>query len=300
MMDDVLIIGGGPAGLAAAMQLRRYQIMPRLFEQGRLGGLLWNANLVENYPGFLDGVPGPELVRAIVAQARGVQITHESVIELSWQDNLFQAKTPKNVYTSRLCIIASGTKHRLLTGFNIPEGLQSRVFYDVVDLLETSGEQMIIVGSGDAAFDYALNLARKNSVIILNRSEQVKCLPLLWERVKTCEKIKYHPGTYINKISECQTSGMTVECSSPHGQLDFHADYLIGAIGRDPQLDFVSNAVLERSADLEKMGILHYVGDVQNGIFRQTAIAIGDGIRAGMRIYQLVKENTHESHRFDR
>jgi hypothetical protein len=93
---------------------------------------------------------------------------------------------------------------------------------------------------------------------------------------------------------------MTVECSSPHGPVDFHADILVGAIGREPQLDFVSASVLERSTELEKMGILHYSGDVKNGIFRQTAIAVGDGIRAGMRIYQIVKENADESHRLDR
>ncbi len=93
---------------------------------------------------------------------------------------------------------------------------------------------------------------------------------------------------------------MTVECSSPQGQAEFKADYLVGAIGREPLLDFVSASTLKQAAELEKMGILHLVGDVKNGIFRQTAIAVGDGIRAAMRIHQVKKESGHESDRLHR
>jgi thioredoxin reductase (NADPH) len=294
-IDDVLIIGAGPAGLAVALQLQRYQIVPRLIERARPGGLLWNANLVENYPGFMGGIPGPELAQAFLNQIGACKITQTTVVELTWEEKLFHAKTLAGIYPARVAVIASGTKPRLLTGFDIPDTLRSQVVYEVADLLGVSGKRIIIVGSGDAAFDYAMNMARNNSVIILNRGEQVKCLPRLWEKAQACQNISYRPGTAITGLTGCPEGGMTVECSSPRGQMDFHADYLIGAIGREPQLDFVSASVMEKSAALEKMGILHFVGDVKNGIFRQAAIAVGDGIRAGMRIHQVVKENAHES-----
>jgi thioredoxin reductase (NADPH) len=294
-IDDVLIIGAGPAGLAVALQLQRYQIVPRLFERSRPGGLLWNANLVENYPGFMGGIHGPDLARLLFNQLGECKVTQTTVTELAWEDNLFHAKTLAGIYQARVAVIASGTKPRLLTSFNIPDQLRSHVVYEVADLIGVSGKRMVIVGSGDAAFDYAINMARKNSVIILNRGEQVKCLPRLWERAQACQNISYRPGTAITGLAGCPEGGMTVECSSPHGQIDLQADFLIGAIGREPQLDFVSASVLEKSAALEKMGILHFVGDVKNGIFRQTAIAVGDGIRAGMRIHQVVKESAHES-----
>lgn len=299
-MDDVLIIGAGPAGLAVTLQLKRYGVIPRLFERSRPGGLLWNANLVENYPGFPGGISGPDLVHTFLEQIGGVKITREPVTGLTWEDNLFHAETPAGIYPARTAVIASGTKPCLLTGFTIPGELRERVVYEVADLLGVAGKKILIAGSGDAAFDYAINLSRKNTVIILNRGERVRCLPILWERAQACQNLSYRPGTAITRLVSCPEVGMIVECSSPQGQTEYQADYLVGAIGREPQLDFVSASVLERSAVLEKMGILHFAGDVTNGIFRQVTIAVGDGIRAAMRIHQSIKENAYESDCLDR
>jgi len=301
-IEDVVIIGAGPAGLAAALQLRRYAIAPRLFERGRPGGLLWNAYWVENYFGFAGGISGPKLARAFDAQAASasVRVTEEDVVELTWKDGFFRATTPAGVYKARTAVIASGTKPRTLTDFPIPDACHERVVYEIVPLLSLAGKRMIIVGAGDAAFDYALNLSKENDVIIINRGEQVKCLPLLWERASTCPHITYRPRTAISRLAATGAGGLTVECSSPGGTAVLQADYLIGAIGRDPQLDFVSASLLEQSSELENRGILHFVGDVKNGMYRQTAIAVGDGIRAGMRIYQVLKESTDESDCLDR
>lgn len=298
-MDDIIIVGAGPAGLAVALQLHRYKLIPLLFEPDRPGGLLWNANRVENYPGFLGGVSGPDLVRAMLDQIGEVKIIPEAVIELSWEENIFYAKTSTGIYPARVAVIASGTKPCRLEGFSIPEDLQPLIMYEIADLLDASQKRFIIVGSGDAAFDYAINLGRNNSVIILNRSDRVKCLPRLWSEAQTCKNIRYRSSTAIKRLVGCPEGGMTVECSSPQGQLEIPADYVIGAIGREPQLDFVSDVLFERLAEFEKRGILHIVGDVKNGIYRQAAIAVGDGIRAGMRIYQLLEENAHESNSLD-
>lgn len=298
-MDDALIVGAGPAGLAVAVQLRRYGRTMHIFEAARPGGLLWNANQVENYPGFAKGVPGPTLAQVFVRQLGAERITRQAVLELDWEADCFRAVTSQGVYMGRTAVIASGTKPRVLSGFAIPEALRGRVFYEVADLLALSGQRVIIVGSGDAAFDYALNLGRRNSVIILNRGERVKCLPLLWDRAQACTTIQYRPNTTIQRLASSAEGGMLVECSSPSGQTILQADTLIGAIGREPQMDFVSATLVERLADFETRGILHLVGDVKNGIFRQSAIAVGDGIRAGMRIHQVLEENAHEGDRFN-
>lgn len=298
-MDEVLIIGAGPAGMAAALQLKRYGITPRIFERGRAGGLLWNANCVENYPGFPSGISGPDLVRIFLDQIQGIRISSEEVNELSWDEGLFHAKTHSGIYPATTAIIASGTKPCLLAGFPIAGEISKNVVYEVAGLLNVAGKNIVIVGCGDAAFDYAINLGRKNKVIILNRGERVKCLPLLWDRALAVRNLSYLSSAVITRVYPRPGGGMTVECSSPQGQADYQADFLVGAVGREPRLDFVSASLKKQSADLENRGILHFVGDVKNGIFRQTAIAVGDGIRAAMHIYQTMKESAHESRCID-
>lgn len=293
MPEDVVIIGAGPAGLTAAIQLRRYGLRPQVFEAQRPGGLLWNANLVENYPGFPQGIPGPELVQRFLEQAArvGVEITHAAVRSLEWTDNLFRLETEQGQVEARAAIVASGTRPRRLTGFDIPQSLQERIAYEVVDWLHLHDERIVIIGGGDAAFDYALNLARQNSVIILNRSEQPKCLPLLWERAQACPKIAYYARTVVRSIFVRPDGRIGIKCSSPQGDLTLTTDRLIGAIGREAQLDFLSPLLHSKIPLLESRGLLHFAGDVKNGLYRQTAIAAGDGLHAAMRLYFALQEN---------
>jgi len=299
-MDDVLVIGAGPAGLAAALQLTRHGLHVSLLEGSRPGGLLWNARCVENYLGFFEGISGPDLARLFIRHTEHLPIKPEKVMALTWEGNHFQAKTTAAVYPARAAIIASGTSPRLLSGFAITDPLRDRVFYEVFPLLGITRRNVVIVGSGDAAFDYALNLSTNNSVIILNRSAQVKCLPKLFEQVQADRNISYRPNCEIAQVTMGSQGGMDVECSSPDGSIRLQADYLIGAIGRQPQMDFITPSLAAQIVPLEQSGILHFAGDVKNGMCRQTAVAVGDGIRAAMLIHQHLMENVHESHRFKR
>jgi len=291
-INDPLIIGAGPAGLAAGIQLKRYGLEPLLLERAEVGGLLRNANLVENYPGFPGGIPGVALVQLFQRQASNLNllIHHAEVTKLAIETgNSFLVETSKHRYHASRVVVASGTKPRLFRDFPIPENLHPYVFYEVYPLLEVSGNQIAIVGAGDAAFDYALNLARRNQVTILNRSQQIKCLPLLWHRTKAEANITYRENTAITKIEPDPISGLVLSCTTPQGPTRYQADYLIGAIGRRPALEFLSEQVRQLAPDLEDQGLLYRIGDVKNGLFRQTAIAVGDGIRAAMRITHLIK-----------
>jgi len=292
--ENVIIIGAGPAGLATAFQLKRYGIHPLLFERAKVGGLLLNANLVENYPGFPQGIPGTDLVSlfALQAQHLNIDVIYEEVIELSYDQDLFQARTAQKNYLSRVAVIASGTKPLHFIDLTIPKVLTELVFYEVYDLLQAAGKCVVIVGSGDAAFDYALNLSKKNQVIILNRSEEPKCLPLLWERVQKVPAISYQAQAVICQLKKSPQGGILIECLSPAGDKQFQADYLVGAIGREAKLDFLSEAFHEQGKVLEEQGVLYLIGDVKNGIYRQTSIAVGDGILAAMKICRQLKETT--------
>ena len=292
-VEQVVIIGAGPAGLSAAIQLKRYGITALLLEREEAGGLLRNANLVENYPGFPGGIPGSKLVRLFQEQASqiGVRVTVSEVTRLNWDRDAFEVHTQQGVYRAKIAVIASGTTPLTFTDLHIPSEFRKRLFYEVHPIMEQEGARFAIVGAGDAAFDYALNLARRNQVIILNRSERVNCLPLLWERASTCEQITYHPQTKVLDVQCGPKNDLKLDCSSPNGRVSFVVDHLIGALGRKPQVAYLANELREAVNAPEYEGKLYWIGDVKNGIYRQTSIAVGDGIRAAIHIYQYLKEN---------
>jgi thioredoxin reductase (NADPH) len=292
-IEDVIIIGGGPAGIAAAIQLKRYAMGALVFEREAIGGLLRNANLVENYPGFPGGISGLKLVSLLEQQARdfSLRVTFTEVVRLDFAAGSFQVETSQGVYAARIVVVASGTQPRPYTGADIPGEARSKVFYEIYPLIGQTGHEIVILGAGDAAFDYALNLAQSNQVVVLNRGEEIKCLPLLWERVQREPSISYYNNMAVSQIQFDPSTGMLLECSHPAGRKSFRADYLVVAFGRDARLDFLSGHCKEISEELESKGLLYLIGDVRNGLFRQTSIAVGDGVLVAMRIYKYFKEN---------
>ncbi len=287
--DEVVIIGAGPAGMTAAIQLKRYGIPFVLLEKERVGGLLWNANLVENYPGFPAGVSGPKLIGLIEKQMEriGVDVTYDKVLRVAINPNKssYQITTQTKAYATSHLIVASGTQPKPLP-LSIPKGAQDRVFSDVYHLLEVYEKRVAIVGGGDAAFDYALNLVKKgNFVTILNRGGDVKCLKLLWERAMAESAIEYCAETPVSGVEYDETplgrggTAGRLRVQTKAGK-SLEVDYLLFAIGRIPQTSFMSDKLLHKNFEG-----LYFVGDVKNGLFRQAAIAAGDGLRAAMEIY---------------
>ncbi len=294
---EVAIVGAGPAGIAAALQLARSGIEPLLLERERIGGLLLNANLVENYPGFPEGIPGEELARLFAQQLErvGVEVCYEEVLRLDHDGNAFLLETTKRRLTAEIAVLASGTKPKEFTDCAIPEEAKGRIFYEVYPLRGVRGERLAIVGAGDAAFDYALNLAsRGNEVHLLNRSSQVRCLPLLWERARSIPQIHYHESTAIIGISSSDKALFLELASSGSGtrgrRWTLEVDRAIFAIGRVPRLDYLGEGLRGRLAQLQEEGSLYLVGDLCRGRYRQVAIAVGDGLEAAMRIHQKLRE----------
>jgi thioredoxin reductase (NADPH) len=292
--EDVIIIGAGPAGLSAALQLKRYGITPLLLEAGEMGGLLRNANQVENYPGFPRGITGSDLVELFKEQAKNasITVTKGKVVNITHDGMLFQVSTEAEHYASRIVVVASGTKPKTFSDLQVPSALEEKVHYEVYSLLHLVGRHLTIVGAGDAAFDYALNLGENNQITILNRGEKIKCLPLLWERAALSPNITYLEKTRLVEISESPDDGIKLNCVSPEGALQLSTDYLIGAIGREAQLDFMPDNCQESYQILENQGMLYQIGDVCNGIYRQTSIAVGQGVLTAMKIYRCLKETT--------
>jgi thioredoxin reductase (NADPH) len=299
---DTAIVGGGPAGITAAVQLARSDWRVVLFEPGELGGLLLNANLVENYPSGLGSVPGRELAGMFSSHLKrfSVDAVTEMVEDISISDDgRFQLKGQSDSWSVRAVIIATGTIPRLI---ELP-GLESlnsvQMCYDIKTLKPLpESNKFCVVGGGDAAFDYALQLARnKNKGTILVRNKEPNCLKLLERRV--AEKsglIEVKLEAEVEKI-ECEAGSEKVniyyKSAGSGGKLK--VDNFLVAIGRSP-----NDSLLKRLSEKltnpirtelnEKTNIpgLYLAGDIIGGSYRQVGIAVGSGLRTAMMVDQFL------------
>jgi len=258
--------------------------------------LLCNANLVENYLGFPGGISGRSLVDKLATQLQllEIDVIHEEVLTLetvaagerpvsSHGEVNFVLTTTESVYHSSRVIIASGTSPRKHPA-DFPVLVEENMFHEVCALLDVSGKTIIIVGAGDAAFDHALALSKSNDVMILNRGTRIRALPLLVERVTQNERINYLEKREIVAINSAD-DGLKIEITNPDGKTEFiNCNHVVFAIGRKPELSFLTDEFITRLDLLTDEKLLYLIGDVKNDSFRQVAIATGEGIKAAMDI----------------
>jgi len=275
--------------VAAAVQLKRGGLEPLIVERDRIGGLLWEAHLIENYPGFPEGIAGRSLAGLLAAHVAraGVDVSFEEVTRLERTGEDFSIRTTSGTTIAETVVIASGTVPNVLRGAMIFGAAGERIHYGVQSLDEVSGGRIVIIGGGDAAFDYALNLSERNDVVILHRGERPRCIPILEERCVVNPRIAYRPDMAVEEIVAAK-NGVILKCASGPGTRPerIAADHVVVAIGRAPRLDFLYAGIGERIAGLREEGLLYLAGDVANGTLRQAAISAGDGMRAAMEILE--------------
>jgi len=285
--SKAIIVGAGPAGIATAIQLRRSGVDFMLFEERQIGGLLLNAHLIENYPGFPLGISGPDLVERLSRQLERweIQVIPDRVKEAEYRDGTFFIQADRRQLTSHVLVVASGTAPQKLPGSLVPKSLQDRVFYEIHPLKNRHGQDIAIIGAGDAAFDYALSLAENNHVTILCRDKNPSCLSLLSQRTDRESHINIKHQFRLQAIEKNQDRLALLGTIEGESQKQcVAADYLLIAIGRHPSIGYLAPSVTSTKEKLVRDGILYFVGDVNNGLFRQTGICVGDGIRAAMQI----------------
>ena len=281
---SIAIIGAGPAGIAAAIQLNRYGFEPVIYEKDVVGGLLKNANRIENYPGFPDGIRGCDIIEFFEKHIAkpGIRLERTVVDKVEF-DGDFAIHYADCVSHAEILIAASGTIPKTPSK-SIIAPIEERVFYEVWPIREVIGKRIAIVGAGDAAFDYALNLARHNEVVILNRSDQTKCLDLLRDEAKQNAAIEYLPAISIEK-SAFRNDEIALYCKTSRDTDVIRADYLLCAIGRAKNDGYFGERLLDNADVLKAESRLFVIGDLKNGDYRQAAIAVGDGVRAAMEIH---------------
>ena len=153
--EPVAIIGGGPAGVACAVQLRRYGFDPLIIDREGIGGLINNAWRLDNYPGFPKGISGPNLAEKLKQHVERFDIRYliSDILSSVFTGDRFVLKYAGGEIACKRLVIATGTRARYV----IPQGFP-RVFTEVYPIRHVKGKTIGIAGSGDAAFDYALTL----------------------------------------------------------------------------------------------------------------------------------------------
>ena len=281
IQTKVAIIGGGPAGCAAAIQLKRSGIDPIVFEQNMIGGLAINANQIENYLGFPQGIDGIDFVSLLENQidAFAVEVFFEKIIKIEYEDDKFSIYSDKKKCICDFLIVATGT-----TPIEPEiEGMDNLILnnllaYEVSNIPDEKAmnSNIAILGGGDAAFDYALNLEKmKNNIAIIHRSNNFKCLPLLYDRVMQLDAIQImDPANVVELQEEENEVKVILEDMSV-----IEAEFVLIAYGRKPEDELIP-MIPEETIDSQAF----LIGDLVNGNFRQISIATSDGIKTAMKI----------------
>jgi len=287
--NRIIIVGCGPAGMACAIQLKRMGLDPLVIEKNRPGGMLFNANLIQNYPGFPGGISGPDLAGQIVQQFKSFDIgLHYDEIKLvEHSGDRFTLNSSSGLYSCNILVVASGTSPRVPE--ELPEELIKKglIRFDISDLREVSGETIGIIGAGDAAFDYSLTMAENNNnVFIFNRGNHIKALKALGEKVFINKRISYLPDTVLKRLEINANKGLDAIFNSASSNKKYSLDYFIFATGRKPADGFFRESLEGLLPGLLKEQRLYLIGDVINGNYRQVSVAVGDGVRAAMEIFR--------------
>jgi thioredoxin reductase (NADPH) len=292
---DVIIIGGGPAGLSAGLYTSRSRLDTLLIERGVVGGRITDAELVENYPGFAEGISGAELGRLMQQQAAkyGLNITIAEVTGLELKKDKKVVKTTRGDFTSRAVIIASGSERGKLGVPGEVEVTGKGVSYCATcDGPLFRGKTVAVVGGGNAAISEALYLAKfASKVIVIHRRDQLRATRVLEEKARAEAKIEFLWDTVVEKIEgekALDQLKLRQVKTGKKSSLDVAGVFI--AVGLKPSTDFLKGVlpmdeggyiITNERMETEIPGIFA-AGDIRQSSPRQAITAAGDGATAAV------------------
>jgi thioredoxin reductase (NADPH) len=292
---DVVIIGGGPAGLSAGIYTARSRLNSLLIEKEVIGGKIVNAELVENYPGFPQGISGYELTQLMHQQATrfGLKTLTAEVTGLDVSGKQKIVKTSEGDFTARAIIIASGSKDQTLGVPGEQEFTGRGVSYCATcDAALFAELPVAVVGGGNAALYDALQLAKfASSVVVIHRRQELRATRIVQEQAFAQPKIKFLWNTIVERINGADTvkslklrnvvtgEESNLEVGGVFVAIGFNPNtaYLKGLLPLDAAGYIITNEKMETSVP----GILA-AGDIRSNSIRQTISAAGDGATAAI------------------
>ena len=294
-MENLIIIGSGPAGLTAAIYAARANLKPVLFEGNEPGGQLTSTTIVENWPGNPEGIDGPALVINMKKQAEkfGTKVIGESVVEVDFQNRPFTVKTAKSEYRAKAVIVATGARSRML-GLENEKKLLGRGVHTCAtcDGAFYRDKEIMVVGGGDSAMEEATfltNFAKK--VYIAHRKETLRASKIMQEKAKKNPKIEFIWNTEIKEyVGDNKLEAVKLLDNKTNQEKEMKIDAVFMAIGHIPNTEPFKNQL-----KLGKMGYIEPVnnvfteiegvfvaGDVSDWKFRQAITAAGFGCMASL------------------
>ena len=303
---DVIIIGGGPAGYTAALYAARANMSPLVIEGFNWGGQLMITSDVENYPGYVDGIMGPEMMAEFRAQAGrfGAEFLTDDVTRVDLSERPFKVYVGDDEYTARTVIVATGATARQL-GLESERALHGRgvTYCATCDAAFYRDREVVVVGGGDSAMEEALFLTKfASKVTIVHRRDEFRASPIMIDRARSHEKIEMLTPYVVEEVLGAEggkLTGLRLRHLETGETRDYPTDGLFVAIGHDPTtklfvdaLDHDDNGYLTTKGKTTETNIpgVFAAGDVQDHIYRQAVTAAGSGCAAALDAERFLAE----------
>jgi thioredoxin reductase (NADPH) len=290
---DLIIIGGGPAGYTAALYAARANLEPLVIEGFQWGGQLMITSDVENYPGYPEGILGPQMMAEFRRQAErfGTEFITDDVTRVDFSERPFRVWVGNDEYQARTVVVSTGASARQL-GLESEVALQGRgvTYCATCDGAFYRDREVVVVGGGDSAMEEAIFLTRfASKVTIVHRRDDFRASQIMTDRARANEKIEFvtpYVVADVLGVDEGKLSGVRLQHVDTGEVIDYPTDGLFVAIGHDPntklfldQLEHDAAGYLitkPRSTETNVPGVFA-VGDVQDHTYRQAVTAAGSG-----------------------
>ena len=294
---DVLIIGGGGAGMTAALYTSRANLKTALFEKLVPGGQIAVTDMVENYPGFPEGVLGPDIAQKMQAQAEkyGTQFFYDEVASIEKKaDHTFNVKTASQTYSARSIILTMGASFRMLNVPNERELIGKGVSYCATcDAAFFKGREVVVVGGGDSALQEGIFLTKfATKVTIVHRRDTLRASPILQDRAKANSKIYFVWDTVVQQVNgKEKVEGVVLKNLKTGEEKNFSTNGLFVFVGHDPNSKLAHGLlnmneqgyVLTKPETLEtSISGIFAAGEIRQGAVKQLVTACGEGCEAAL------------------
>ena len=297
MIHDVVIVGSGPAGYTAAIYAARAQLNPVVLAGSvTAGGALMNTTEVENYPGFIEGIMGPELMNQMQEQAErfGADIRYEDVTALELEGDVKRITTSDGVYEARTVIISTGSEYRHL-GIDGEERLSGHgvSYCATCDGFFFKDQDIVVVGGGDSAMEEATFLTRfARSVTVVHRRDELRASAVMAKRAQEDPKISFAWNSRVVELhGEDSLTAVTLEDTVTGERRRLEASGLFVAIGQVPRSELVTDVLdldeagyikVEAPSQRTRIPGVFACGDVADPTYQQAITAAGSGCRAAL------------------